>query len=321
MSTKTIYLAGGCFWGISEYFSRINGVISSVSGYANSSVENPSYQEVKSGTTHAAETVRVIYDPDTVSLDLLLTQFFKVIDPVALNHQGEDFGTQYRTGIFYENDEDLTKIKAAIEYEQRKYEEKFALELLPLENFYEAEDYHQDYLKKNPDGYCHVDFLSLADLKENNQKFIDKEKYAVQSREEIKAKLSDEAYAVTQKSATEKPFTGEYNNNFAKGIYVDVITGAPLFKSTDKYESGCGWPAFSAPINVSSVSFHHDHSLDKERIEVRSKTSNAHLGHFFTDGPSDKGGIRYCINSAALRFIPFEKMDEEGYGEFKDLVK
>ncbi len=321
MSIKTIYLAGGCFWGVSEYYSRIDGVVSSKSGYANSKVENPSYKEVKTGNTGAAETVEVVYDTDRVTLETLLTQFFKIIDPVAVNHQGEDFGTQYRTGIFYTDESDLATIGKVVDYEQRKYEEKFALEIKTLENFFEAEDYHQDYLKKNPDGYCHVDFFSLADLKADNSRFIDKDKYTVDKREAIKEKLSEEAYEITQKSATEKPFTGEYDRHFEKGIYVDVITGAPLFKSTDKYESGCGWPAFSAPINQSVVSLHHDDSDNRQRIEVRSKTSNAHLGHFFTDGPKDKGGIRFCINSAALKFIPYDRMDEEGYAEFKELVE
>lgn len=321
MSIKTIYLAGGCFWGVSEYYSRIDGVVSSKSGYANSKVENPSYKEVKTGNTGAAETVEVVYDTDRVTLETLLTQFFKIIDPVAVNHQGEDFGTQYRTGIFYTDESDLATIGKVVDYEQRKYEEKFALEIKTLENFFEAEDYHQDYLKKNPDGYCHVDFFSLADLKADNSRFIDKDKYTVDKREAIKEKLSEEAYEITQKSATEKPFTGEYDRHFEKGIYVDVITGAPLFKSTDKYESGCGWPAFSAPINQSVVSLHHDDSDNRQRIEVRSKTSNAHLGHFFTDGPKDKGGISFCINSAALKFIPYDRMDEEGYAEFKELVE
>ena len=166
-----------------------------------------------------------------------------------------------------------------------------------------------------------MDFFSLADLKADNSRFIDKDKYTVDKREAIKEKLSEEAYEITQKSATEKPFTGEYDRHFEKGIYVDVITGAPLFKSTDKYESGCGWPAFSAPINQSVVSLHHDDSDNRQRIEVRSKTSNAHLGHFFTDGPKDKSGIRFCINSAALKFIPYDRMDEEGYAEFKELVE
>ncbi len=321
MSTKKIYLAGGCFWGVSEYYSRIDGVISSKSGYANSEIESPSYEQVKSQSTGAAETVEVIYDSEKVSLKTLLNQFFKIIDPVAVNHQGEDFGTQYRTGIYYTDDSDLKDINDAISYEQRKYEEKFVLEVLELKNFFEAEGYHQDYLKKNPNGYCHVDFMSLADLKEKNQKFIDTEKYQVESREVIREKLSDSAYEITQRKGTEKPFTGEYNENFKKGIYVDIITGAPLFVSSDKYESGCGWPAFSAPINSTVVSLHHDDSNGTQRIEVRSKTSNAHLGHFFTDGPKDKGGIRFCINSASLKFIAYENMDKEGYSEFKELVK
>ncbi len=320
MTYKVIYLAGGCFWGVSAYFSKITGVQSAVCGYANSNVENPSYKEVKSGITDAAETVKVTYDNSIVTLKTLLEQFFKIIDPVALNHQGEDFGTQYRTGIFYEDSSDLNIINDCIAYEQQKYEDEFALENLPLKNFFVAEDYHQDYLNKNPQGYCHVDFLSLDDLKEQNHKFIDNQRYHVDNRETLRKKLSDEAYAVTQRQATEKPFLGQYDNFFAKGLYVDVITGAPLFASKDKYASHCGWPAFAKPINPQVVSFHHDLSHNLERIEVKSKTSHAHLGHFFTDGPYDKGGLRYCINSCALRFIPYDKMDEEGYGEFKDLI-
>ena len=220
----------------------------------------------------------------------------------------------------YTDENDLHRIRTLVDYEQRKYEEPLAVEILSLENFYEAEDYHQDYLKKNPQGYCHVDFLSLSDLKAENQKFIDKAKYQVPKRQVLTEKLSSLEYEVTQRKATEKPFTGRYNDNFARGLYVDVITGAPLFSSRDKYQSECGWPAFTAPINKCAVSLHHDDSLGLERIEVKSKTSSSHLGHFFTDGPKDKGGIRYCINSAALRFIPYERLDEEGYAEFKDLI-
>ena len=321
MSKKVIYLAGGCFWGVSEYFSRIDGVLFAVTGYANSDVKSPAYEEVKSGITGAAETVEVTYDSDKVALKTLLRQFFKIIDPVSLNKQGEDSGTQYRTGIFYFYDDDIATIDEVFADEQRKYEKKIVTEKGRLRNFYNAEDYHQEYLKKNPQGYCYIDFSSLNDLKEDKKQFVDPDKYQAPDRETLKTKLSAQAYEVTQHAATDPKFKGEHNDNFKKGIYVDPITGAPLFVSTDKYESGCGWPAFSKPIDDTVLSRHLDTSLNRQRIEVRSKTSNAHLGHVFTDGPKETGGLRYCINSAALRFIPFEELDEKGYWEFKKYVK
>lgn len=321
MPKKVIYLVGGCFWGVSEYFSRIDGVLSAVTGYANSDVKAPAYEDVKSGITGAAETVEVTYDSDKVALKTLLRQFFKIIDPVSLNKQGEDSGTQYRTGIYYFYDDDIATIDEVFADEQRKYEKKIVTQKGRLRNFYNAEDYHQDYLKKNPQGYCHIDFSSLNDLKEDKKQFVDPDKYQAPDRETLKTKLSAQAYEVTQHAATEPKFKGEHNDNFKKGIYVDPITGAPLFVSTDKYESGCGWPAFSKPIDDTVLSRHLDTSLNRQRIEVRRKTSNAHLGHVFTDGPKETGGLRYCINSAALRFIPFEELDEKGYGEFKKYVK
>ena len=240
---------------------------------------------------------------------------------MALNKQGEDSGTQYRTGIYYFYDDDIATIDEVFADEQRKYEKKIVTEKGRLRNFYNAEDYHQDYLKKNPQGYCHIDFSSLNDLKEDKKLFVDPDKYQAPDRETLKTKLSAQAYEVTQHAATDPKFKGEHNDNFKKGIYVDPITGAPLFVSTDKYESGCGWPAFSKPIDDTVLSRHLDTSLNCQRIEVRSKTSNAHLGHVFTDGPKETGGLRYCINSAALKFIPFEELDEKGYGEFKKYVK
>ncbi|MCR5536932.1 MAG: peptide-methionine (S)-S-oxide reductase MsrA [Succinivibrio sp.] len=320
MTHAVIYLAGGCFWGVSEYFSRIRGVSRTVCGYAQSKVPNPIYEQVKSGITDAAETVEVSYDPQKISLEVLLQQFFKIIDPLSLDRQGADHGRQYRSGVYYTDKGDLEIIDKVFSLESRKYLKPLCTEKLPLENFYQAEDYHQDYLKKNPGGYCHVDFSSLDDLKEEASDFIDEKKYPIKSRAELKDTLSPKAYAVTVEAGTEAPFTGEYTGHFEPGLYVDVISGAPLFTSDDKFSSACGWPAFAKPVHATVLSRHLDTSLERERIEVRSKTSNAHLGHVFSDGPAERGGLRYCINSAALRFIPYAELDKAGYGEFKKLI-
>jgi methionine-R-sulfoxide reductase len=232
-----------------------------------------------------------------------------------VNKQGNDVGTQYRTGIYYTDESQLPVIKAAIEREQRKYNEKIAVEVLPIENFYSAEEYHQDYLDKNPNGYCHIN-LGLA-----YEPIVRSEKYKRKNDDELKESLTPLQYDVTVNAATERPFDNEFNSNFERGIYVDITSGEPLFFSTDKFESGCGWPSFSKPIQKDLVKYSEDLSLGRRRIEVRSNAADAHLGHVFDDGPSELGGLRYCINSAALRFIPFDKMDEEGYGYLKKYVE
>ena len=312
---NTIYLAGGCFWGVEGYFKRIEGVKGTTCGYANGRTENPSYEDVCRHDTGHAETVKVDFDDEVISLEDLLIYYFRIIDPVSVNKQGNDVGTQYRTGIYYTNESQLPVIKAAIEREQRKYNEKIAVEVLPIENFYIAEEYHQDYLDKNPNGYCHIN-LSLAD-----EPIVRSEKYKRKTDNELKESLTPLQYDVTVNAATERPFDNEFNSNFERGIYVDITSGEPLFFSTDKFESGCGWPSFSKPIQKDLVKYSEDLSLGRRRIEVRSNVADAHLGHVFDDGPSELGGLRYCINSAALRFIPFDKMDEEGYGYLKKYVE
>lgn len=312
---NTIYLAGGCFWGVEGYFKRIEGVKGTTCGYANGRTENPSYEDVCRHDTGHAETVKVDFDDEVISLEDLLIYYFRIIDPVSVNKQGNDVGTQYRTGIYYTDESQLPVIKAAIEREQRKYSEKIAVEVLPIENFYSAEEYHQDYLDKNPNGYCHIN-LSLAD-----EPIVRSEKYKRKTDNELKESLTPLQYDVTVNAATERPFDNEFNSNFERGIYVDITSGEPLFFSTDKFESGCGWPSFSKPIQKDLVKYSEDLSLGRRRIEVRSNAADAHLGHVFDDGPSELGGLRYCINSAALRFIPFDKMDEEGYGYLKKYVE
>lgn len=317
---KEIYFAGGCFWGVEEYFSRIPGVRDAVSGYANGQTENPTYEEVCSGLTGHAETVRVSYEPRIVSLETLTEQFFQIIDPTVRDRQGNDVGRQYRTGVYYADAADREILERLFAAEQKKHEQKLATELLPLENFCAAEEYHQDYLKKNPGGYCHIDFSALDGLKAKAPPAPER-KYAKPSAAELRKKLTPTQYAVTQEAATERPFANEYFDNRKPGLYVDVVTGAPLFSSEAKFDSGCGWPSFSKPIDPAAVAERHDDSYGMSRTEVRSQTGDSHLGHVFDDGPKDKGGLRYCINSAALRFIPYDKLDEEGYGEFKHLCE
>lgn len=313
-----IHLAGGCFWGVEEYFSRIPGVADVVSGYANSTVENPSYEQVCSGQTQAAETVRVSYDPNIVSLATLVRQLFKIIDPLSVNQRGNDRGEQYRTGVYYTDPADEADIRKVFDEVQRDYGQTLATELMPLDNFYEAEQYHQDYLQKNPGGYCHIDFSSLAEVRlESPQADVDPTRYSKPTDEQIKARLTDEQYQVTQQEGTEAAFSGEYHDNYKAGIYVDVVTGEPLFSSEAKYDSGCGWPAFWQPIDPDVLVEKTDTSYGMVRTEVSSRVGASHLGHKFEDGPRDRGGIRYCIDSAALRFIPYDRMDTEGYGELK----
>lgn len=320
MSVKNqaeIYFAGGCFWGTEHFMQQIRGVKGTEVGYANGVIKDPTYEQVCSGNTGAAETVKVTYDPQEVKLDLLLQLYFKTIDPTSLNRQGGDRGTQYRTGIYYTDKEDLPVIESAIAGLAKNYEKPIVVEVKPLSNFYGAEEYHQDYLDKNPGGYCHIS----PDLFDFAKKANAAPVYKKPDDATLRSKLTAEQYAVTQKSATEKPFQNAYWDEFREGIYVDVTTGEPLFVSTDKFESGCGWPSFSKPIQKNLVSERQDLSHGMKRIEVRSDTGDAHLGHVFNDGPADKGGLRYCINSAALRFIPKDKMKEEGYADYLYLLE
>lgn len=347
MQAKTIYLAGGCFWGIEAYFRKIPGVIDAVSGYANGTISNPSYQEVCEGDTGHAETVRVDYDPTQVGLGELLAHYFRIVDPTTLNKQGNDRGTQYRSGIYYVDAQDERLISAALQELQKQYREPVVVEYGPLQSFYDAEEYHQKYLTKNPGGYCHIN-LGLADKPlestelmngllldtpntievsseqsaENAAGWQQKlQRFTKPSDQALQQSLSPLAYHVTQQSGTERAFTHEFDHHFEPGIYVDVVSGEPLFSSTDKYNSGCGWPAFTRPIIEKHVTEHHDHSHGMVRTEVRSQTADSHLGHVFPDGPPEAGGLRYCINGAALRFIPLAQMQAEGYGDLIPLVE
>ena len=301
-----IYLAGGCFWGLEEYFSRISGVLQTSVGYANGQVETTNYQLIKE--TDHAETVQVIYDEKAVSLREILLYYFRVIDPLSVNQQGNDRGRQYRTGIYYLDENDLPTIYALVQEQERMLGRKIAVEVEKLRHYILAEDYHQDYLKKNPGGYCHID------VRDAEKPLIDAANYEKPSQEVLREQLSEESYRVTQEAATEAPFSNAYDQTFEEGIYVDITTGEPLFFAKDKFASGCGWPSFSRPISKELIHYYQDLSHGMERIEVRSRSGNAHLGHVFTDGPQELGGLRYCINSASLRFIAKDEMEEAGYG-------
>ncbi|NPE22498.1 peptide-methionine (R)-S-oxide reductase [Fusibacter sp. A1] len=305
---QEIYLAGGCFWGLEAYMARIYGVYDVTSGYANGNTENPSYEDLIYRNSGHAETVRVQYDPDKVDLDTLLTYYFKVIDPVSLNKQGNDKGVQYRTGIYYTSGGDLEVINRKMATVQAAYDKKLAVEVEPLDQYYLAEEYHQDYLEKNPNGYCHIDLFTVEEV------VINESWYPKPSDEALKEKLTDFQYRVTQLNQTERAFSNEYWDTFEPGIYVDVATGEPVFSSNDKYDSSCGWPSFTKPIVPEVVKYVEDKSFNMSRTEVRSRSGDSHLGHVFEDGPKDKGGLRYCINSASIEFIALEEMTSKGYG-------
>ena len=305
---KTIYLAGGCFWGVQKFFDQFDGVIATEVGYANGPNQAPSYQEVCMSSGHA-ETVKIDYDENVISLTKLLDYYFMVIDPTAVNHQGNDFGIQYRTGIYYTDESQVEEIQQVYAEQEEKAGEKLAVEVEPLKNFFTAEAYHQKYLEKKPNGYCHIPagYFNLA------------EEEKAKAEQELRDRIGDLAYEVTQNAATERAFTGEYDHFFEKGIYVDIVSGQVLFSSEDKYDSGCGWPAFTKPVSEDVIIENTDTSYGMIRTEVRSSDANSHLGHVFNDGPADQGGLRYCINSASLRFIPYDEMEAERYAEYLNL--
>lgn len=313
---EDLYLAGGCFWGLEAYMSRVYGVYEVTSGYANGLTLTPTYEDVLYKNTNHAETVHLRFDPEKTSVETLLKYYFRVVDPVSLNKQGNDRGTQYRSGIYYVNDNQKKIADFAIKEEQKKYTKDIVVEVKALENFYLAEEYHQDYLEKNPNGYCHIDLFEVEKL------VVDESKYKRKSDDMLKKELTKLQYEVTKENKTERPFDNEYWDNHEDGIYVDITTGEPLYSSADKYTSGTGWPSFVKPISLDVIREVEDFSLfGAKRVEIRSRVGDAHLGHVFDDGPVDRGGKRYCMNSASLRFIPYEDMDKEGYSELKQLVK
>lgn len=321
---KGIYLAGGCFWGTEHFMSKIQGVVDVTVGYANGTTENPTYQDVITGTTGHAETVYVTYDKTEVDLNFLLPLFYETINPVSVNKQGNDVGSQYRTGVYYSDEADLEVIQQTLATLAKEFDVPLAVEALPIDSYTVAEDYHQDYLIKNPNGYCHIpsalfdkadaavpDPLDLEDLLNPYEPMDD---------EALRETLTTEQYEVTQNAATERAFTNEYWDEYDAGIYVDITSGEPLFLSSDKFSSGTGWPSFSKPIATDVINEFEDNSFWSKRTEVKSALSDSHLGHVFNDGPADMGGLRYCINSASLTFVAKADMEAEGYGELLYLL-
>jgi len=306
-----IYLAGGCFWGLEKYLSGIRGVTSTQVGYANGNTSHPTYEDVCNKNTGHAETVKVHYNPDIMTLPFLLNLFYDAIDPTSVNRQGGDHGSQYRIGIFYTEAADAAIIELSIGNLQKKHDKKIVIQVQTLDNFYPAEEYHQKYLDKNPNGYCHI---GRDKFESASKAIVNPTDYALPDSQSLKKQLSETQYKVTQQGDTEQPYHNELWNHFVSGIYVDITTGEPLFSSTDKFESGCGWPSFSRPIDPNVIKEKEDTSFSRVRTEVRSRVGDAHPGHVFEDGPKDAGGQRYCINSSSLRFIPKDYMEREGYG-------
>ena len=308
---EVIYFAGGCFWGVQAYFDRILGVIYTEVGYINGKSKETSYSQLEN--TEHAEAVEVVYDKNTIDLKDLVKYFYDIVDPTEVNRQGPDKGIQYRTGIYYTDKKDLEIIETITNEEQENYSEKIVTEIEPLENYVVAEVTHQNYLDKNPSGYCHINLASIP----NEKPRINISNYEKIILKELKDNLSDIQYRVTQQNETEPPFENEYWDYEGKGLYVDVISGEPLFLSVDKYNPGSGWPSFTKPISWEVLTYNYDNELSHQRIEVRSRIADSHLGHVFSDKRYFQSGLRYCINSASLDFIPYEEMDQKGYGKFK----
>lgn len=307
--------AGGCFWCMVKPFHKYEGVERVISGYTGGHVDNPTYQQVCSETTGHLEAVEITFDPEVISYEELLRIYWRQIDPTDGGGQFNDRGESYRPAIFYHSEEQrdaAERSKQEVE-DSGRFDRPIEVDIRPAKTFWEAEDYHQDYYKKNPFRY------EMYRVGSGRAKFI-KEAWSDRKKQQaLRERLTPMQYKVTQENGTEPPFQNEYWDEEREGLYVDIVDGTPLFTSHDKFQSNCGWPSFSRPIEEKRVDLNMDTTHHMVRTEVRSKQGDSHLGHVFDDGPKELGGLRYCINSAALRFIPVEELEEAGYGEYKHL--
>lgn len=296
-------------------FHKYEGVERVISGYTGGHVDNPTYQQVCSETTGHLEAIEVTFDPDVISYEELLRIYWRQIDPTDGGGQFNDRGESYRPAIFYHSEEQRVaaeRSKQEIE-DSGRFDRPIEVEIRPAKTFWEAEDYHQDYYKKNPFRY------EMYRVGSGRAKFVKEAWSDKKLQKELKNRLTPMQYKVTQENGTEPPFQNEYWDEEREGLYVDVIDGTPLFTSRDKFQSNCGWPSFARPIEEKRIDMNMDTTHHMVRTEVRSKGADSHLGHLFDDGPKELGGLRYCINSAALRFIPKEELESAGYGEYKHL--